>query len=225
MNNENESATVLPDSAAVFASALSLWQVCQKDAARNAKLNLGGCYNGMDEFMRELMRVANQFETWACRHIDFNETHEAWPYLLENKFGEACLTALSPASLKQFADSDCLRIAMRLRLPIKLDGELPVPIDVRSPNPIAASAFREFRIQTIRNLIAESDAVPFTPDDEPFDDKFGNPYFGLYGVDKDGLLEHVADRMTYGDLVRLAEKLAPGVKFPVSPTLLSRLAS
>jgi|CZKV01.1.fsa_nt_gi hypothetical protein len=225
MKNEIESATIVPDPAAVFASALSLWQICQKHAASDAKLNLSECYNGMDQFMRELMRVANQFETWACMHVDFNETSDVWPYLLEDKFGEACLAVLSPDSLAQFDDSDCLRVAMQLRLPIKLDDRLPIPIDVRSPNPTPASAFREFRILTMRNLIEDGDAVPFTADDEPFDDEFGHPYFGLYGVDKDGLLEHVADRKTYSEAARLAEKLAPGVEFPDSPTFVSRLAS
>lgn len=225
MTSNIESATSLPDPAAIFASALSLWEVCQKHAASDAKLNLSESYNGMDQFMRELMRVANQFETWACMHVDFNETNDVWSYFLEDKFGEACLAVLAPDSLAQFDDSDCLRVAMRLRLPIKLDDRLPMPIDVRSSNPTSGSAFREFRIQTMRNLIDDGDAVAFTLDDEPFDDEFGHPYFGLYGVDKDELLEHIADRKTYSEAVRLAEKLAPGVEFPDSPTFVSRLAS
>jgi hypothetical protein len=208
MTTEIESANSSADPAAIFASALSLWQVCQKHAANDAKLNLSESYNGMDQFMRELMRVANQFETWACMHVDFNETNDVWPYLLEDKFGEACLATLAPDSLGQFDDSDCLRVAMRLR----------------SSNPTPDSGFREFRIQTLRSLIEDGDAVPFTADDEPFDDEFGHPYFGLYGVDKDGLLEHIADRKTYSEAVRLAEKLAPGVAFPNSPAFISRPA-
>ncbi len=72
MTTETASATVHPDPAAVFASALSLWHACQKRASEE-KLNLSECYNGMDQFMRELMRVANQIESWACSHIEFNE--------------------------------------------------------------------------------------------------------------------------------------------------------
>ncbi|MDD5261841.1 MAG: hypothetical protein PHD76_08335 [Methylacidiphilales bacterium] len=126
MNHKIESATIHPDPAAIFASALSLWLSCQKQAASDSKLNLSECYNGVDQFMRELMRVANQFETWACIHVDFNEINDVWPYFLEDKFGEGCLAMLSPDSLAQFNDSDCLRVAMRLRLPIKLNDKLPV---------------------------------------------------------------------------------------------------
>jgi hypothetical protein len=175
----------------------------------------------MDQFMRELMRIANQFEAWACLHVDFNATNDVWPYLLEDKFGEACLAVLGPGFLSQFEEPDCLRVAMRLRLPIKLDDKLPIPIDVRSSNPTPGSAFREIRIQTVRNSIDGGDAEPFLPDDEPFDEEFGHPYFGLYGVDKDGLLEHIADRKSYSEAVQLAEKLAPGIEFPDSPTFVS----
>jgi hypothetical protein len=222
MKNKTESANFLPDSAAVFASALSLWQVCQKLAASDAKLNLSGSYNGLDQFMRELMRIANQFEIWACMHVDFNETNDVWPYFLEDKFGEACMADLSPDSLAQFEDSDCLRVAIRLHLPINPNGGLPVPIDLRSPNPISASAFCEFRIQTMRDLIDGGAAVAFTHEDDPFDDEFGEPYFGLYGVGKDGLVEHIADRKKYSEAVFLAEKLAPGVVFPFYSRAASR---
>jgi len=97
MKNKIESTTILPDPAAVFASALSLWQVCQKHAVGDTKLNLSECYNGMDQYMREVMRVASQFETWACLHIDFDELNDMWPYLLEDRFGENCLAVLSRA--------------------------------------------------------------------------------------------------------------------------------
>jgi hypothetical protein len=225
MATEIESANLTADPAAIFASALSLWQACKEHAASDTKLNLSECYNGMDQFMRELMRVANQFETWACAHIDFDAANDVWPYLLEDKFGEACLAVLAPDSLAQFDDSDCLRTAIRLRLPIKLDDELPIPVDVCSSNPSPASAFRDFRILTVRNLIEDGHAVPFTPDDDPFDQEFGKPYFVLYGSEEEGMLEHIAERKTYLEAVRLAEKLAPGVRFPESPTSYSGFAS
>jgi hypothetical protein len=220
MKNKIESATILPDSAAVFASALSLWQVCQKHAADDTKLNLSECYNGMDQFMREVMRVANQFETWSCLHIDFDELNDVWPYLLDDRFGETCLAVLSPSALAQFDDSDCLRVAIRLRLPVILDDELPIPIDLSAPNPISGTGFREFRIQTVRDSVEDGDPMPYTGDDEPFDEEFGRPYFGLYGVGEDGRLEHIADRRTYAEALSLAQKLAPGVAFPNAPTFI-----
>lgn len=65
-----------PDPAAIFACAHSLWDACQKAIAADSKLNLGEAYNGMDQFMRELMRVAAQFENWSCQHLDFSELDE-----------------------------------------------------------------------------------------------------------------------------------------------------
>jgi hypothetical protein len=221
MTTETESATVLPDPAAVFASALSLWQACRKHAADTAKLNPSECYNGMDQFMRELMRVGDQFEAWACSHVDFKELDDVWPYLLEDKFGETCLAVLSPGALARFDDSDCLRVAIRLRLPVILDDKLPVPIDLSAHNPVSGPGFRAFRIQTVRDSVEDGDPTPYTADDEPFDEEFGHPYFGLYGVGEDGKLEHIADRRTYAEALSLAQKLAPGVAFPTVPTFIS----
>src|SRR5881394_2356330 len=90
--------TSLPDAAAQFASALSLWQTWKHDAIAN-NLDLGECYNDIDQLMREVVRVANQFEAWACLHIDFDLLDDVWPYLLEDRFGEACLAVLPPNAL------------------------------------------------------------------------------------------------------------------------------
>ncbi len=150
--------------------------------------------------------------------------NDVWPYLLEDKFGETCLAIFSPGNLAQFDDSDCLRVAMSMRLPVILDDKLPVPIDVTALNPASGSPFRKFRIQTVRDSIEDGDTKPYSVDDEPFDEEFGRPYFGLYGVGDGGKVEHIADRKTYSEAVRLAEKLAPGVAFPNSPTFVSRPA-
>jgi hypothetical protein len=64
---------------------------------------------------------------------------------------------------------------------------------------------------------SNSDMVPFTLADDPFDQAFGPPIFGLYGVGDDGLLEHVADFSTSTDAVGLVRKLAPGIGFPDKP--------
>src|SRR5688572_17077780 len=113
MMNEPKLGTTQPDPAAVFACALSLREACLKSAEANPKLNLSDCYNGMDEFMREMMRVGNLFEEWACAHVVFEEMSEVWPYLMEDKFGDACLESMLPSALTGFDDSDCLRVALR----------------------------------------------------------------------------------------------------------------
>jgi len=213
MNTETPSASEQIDPAAVFACASSLWEASQKSAAQS-RLNLSECYNGMDELMRVCMRIANQFEAWSCQHIEFEKFDSVWPYLLGDEFGEACLDAMSPMCLASFGDADCLRVAMRLHLRIKQDGKLPVPCDVGALNPMANSPFKKFRIQTVRNTNEDNDAVPYTIDDEPFDDEFGELYFGLYGVFEDGTVEHIADRKTYAEALSLIEKLVPGIDFP-----------
>lgn len=217
MSDEPELGTAQLDPAAVFACALSLHQACLKSAGANPQLNLSESYNGMDEFMREVMRVANLFEAWACSHIVFEELNEVWPYFMEEKFGNTCLEVMLPSGLTEFDDPDCLRVALRLRLPIRTDNKLRLPVDVRASNPIAGSEFREFRIQTVRDALNDGDVVPFTTDDDPFDEEFEVPYFALYGVGDDGLLEHVADRTTYAAALSLAQKLAPGVALPREP--------
>lgn len=219
MVKELERVTEVSDPAAVFACALSLWQACQERGAVEPSLNLGESYNGMDQFMREAMRIATEFEAWACRHIDFAELDEVWPYLLQDRFGNACLADLFPTKLAVFDEPDCLRVALHLRLPVRLDDNLPLPILLRAPNPVTGSVFREIQIQTVRDSIEDGDAVPFTSDDDPFDEEFGPPYFGLYGIGEDGRLEHIADRQTYSQMLSLAQKLAPGVAFPTTPTV------
>lgn len=169
----------------------------------------------MDELMRVVMRIANRFETWSCQHIDFDEMDAVWPYLLEDKFGEACLDAMSPINLAAFNDLDCLRVAMRLHLPIIQDGNLLVPCDVIADNPMPNSPFRKFRIQTVRNENEEDGGVvPYTMDDEPVHENFGEPYFGIYGVYEDGIVEHIADRKTYSEALSLIKKLVPEIDLP-----------
>lgn len=208
--------TEQPDSAAVFACALSLWRECMRRSRSGRKVNLSECYNGGDEFMRVIVRAGTRFEEWACVHIEFEALDDCWPYLLEEKFGEACIALKDVTSLDEFCDNDCLAVALRLRLPVKATGTLPIPADVSAGNPITESEFRQFRIQTVRKC-SEGYIVPFTSVDDPFDDRFDSPFFGLYGVCDDGLLEHISDFDTYAAAVGLARKLAPGILFPNTP--------
>jgi hypothetical protein len=217
MNTETNSATFQPDPAAIFACALSLWQAGQK-LAEVEKLNLSECFNGTDQFMREIMRIANQYEAWSCLHINFSELEDVWSYLLQDKFGETCLASIDPIALDSFDESDCLRVALRLQLPIIFDDKLPIPVDVSALNPVTSSPFKKFRIQTVRDSIENEDSSPYVMGDDPFDGDFESPYFSLYGVGEDGLLELIADRSSYSEAVKLARKLAPGIDFPDAPT-------
>ena len=187
-------------------------------AAKQPALNLSECYNGMDECMRQVMRVANEFETWACRHVAFEALADVWRYLLEDRFGGACKSAMTPGEFAEFNEEDCLRVALLLGLPVKYAAGLPVPIDESATNPVTGSCFQAFRIQTVRDSLDDGNTEPFTVGDEPFDENVGTPYFGLHGVGSDGLREHIADRQTYAEAVSLAEKLAPGISFAAVAT-------
>ena len=215
MSDESEQ----PDPAAVFGGALSLWHECKKPSKASERVNLSECYNGGDEFMRVVMRVATRFEEWASLHIAFDEFDDVWPYLLEDKFGAACVSITGAESLDKFDDRDCLRVALHLRLPVRLSDGLPVPVDVTAANPIPNSPFWAFRIQTVRELAEDDFCEAFTLADDPFDDNFDPPHFALYGVGSDGLLEHIADRQTYAEALSLAQKITPGVQFPSAPIL------
>lgn len=166
--------------------------------------------------MRVIMRIGARFEEWACSHIHFDELENCWPYLLDERFGEACIALKDVSSLDGFCDDDCLEVALRLRLPVKAVGTLPVPVDVSAGNPVSESEFRQFRIQTLRQC-ADGNIEPFTSFDDPFDEKYGSPFFAFYGVCNDGMLDHIADLKTYFDAVSLVRKLAPGIQFPDVP--------
>lgn len=217
------SESVSPDPAAILGAAVSLYLEAKRRAAISPGVNLSECYHGGDEFMRQVMRIATEFERWSCEHVFFEELDDVWPYLLEDRFGEACVSVLGgPQTLVDFDTRNCLRVAHRLRLPIRTDSGLPVAIDVTTENPAEGSSFRRFRIQTVRNSFADDFVEAFTTDDDPFDEGLGAPYFSLYGVGDDDLLEHIADRATYATAVELACKLTPGIAFKTQPFYRSR---
>lgn len=203
-----------PDPAAIFACALSLRDACMAPPRRGSQLNLSDCYSGLDGFFRESMRVAELFECWACEHVHFDDLMEVWPYLLEDKFGEACLSAIGADELEHFDETDCLRVGLRLRLPIKLDGKLPLPFGVTVSHPSNEAGFVSLRIQTVRDSVDGTFTEPFTFCDDPFDEELGKPYFALYGSCEGGELEHIADRDTYAEIEALARNLVPGNSFP-----------
>jgi hypothetical protein len=207
------------DPAAILGAALSLKTACE-DMARKERVNLSECYNGGDEFMRQVMRVATLFETWCCEHVDYSQFSDVWPYLLEDKFGDACLEVMLFAGLAEFDHRACLRVAAQLRLPVKVVAGLSVPVDLRADNPNGASPFRSFQIRTVRLHNEDNFISQYTPDDDSDDEKFGVIFFGLYGLDEHGIAEHIADRDSYANALSLAVKLAPGILFPSVPTLI-----
>lgn len=202
------------DPSAIFAISNSLWAACESHARREPRTNLSECYNGMDQLMCEMMRIAECFERWACEHIAFDYTDDVWPYLLQDQFGEACIAALSLDSLAHFDEQDCLRVAMLLKLPIKNDGILPLPVCVSAANPVAGSAFTELRIQTFRPHLEDEEELVYVDGDDPFDAEFGDMFYSLIGVESDGRVETIADFQSYRAAVELASKLAPGICFP-----------
>jgi hypothetical protein len=169
--------------------------------------------------MRESMLIANQFEAWSCLHINFKELEDVWSYLLQDKFGDTCLAAIPLTELASFDESDCLRVALGMKLPVIFDDQLSIPVDITALNPVAGSPFKRYRIQTVRDAIEIEDSSPYVMGDDPFDSDFESPYFSLYGVSEGGLLEFIADRSSYSEAVKLARKLAPGIDFPDTLTL------
>jgi hypothetical protein len=201
------------DPAPVFGCALSLWKEFKKPSSDAGNVNVSECYNGGDEFMRVIMRVGICFEKWASQHIAFDHLDDVWPYLMETDFGATCLRVHGAMSLAKFNTDVCLRVALALRLPIRLDTSLPVPVEVIVPNPTIGSEFRALGIVTMRESSDGEDHDPLTVDDDPFDPEFEPPFFSLFGVDEGGGREHIADRETYAEAVNLACKLAPNIEF------------
>lgn len=201
------------DPAAVLGAAVSLWHACQQPRGDFGRIDLSESYGGVDQWMREVMRIAGLFESWATQHVCFEKLAECWPYFLEGRFGGACVELVGAGGLASFDERDCLRVALRLRLPVVCSDALIVPLCVEAENPIAGSVFRRLRIQTVRCAAGGDFVGPMTMDDDPFAEEFGPPFFALYGVEVDGRLEHIADRRSYAEARELALKLAPGIAF------------
>lgn len=219
--NDNASYSAADD-AAIFAIASSLWTQLHELEAKDRSLNLSDHFNGVVQLMREVMRVGRQFEEWSCQHIDFDELTDVWPYLLQDRFAKTCFDLLRWEVLTQFDEDDCLRTALALQLPVRADVGLSVPVDVKAVLPKSDSSFVAFRIQTVRRDLEHGDICAYVMGDEPDDSNFSEPWFALYGMDDDGLCDHIADRKTYSALVALAHRLCPGIAFPERVTMRTR---
>lgn len=115
------------DPAAIFAIATALYKSANN---RNDFCNreITKAYSGMDGFMREAMRVALIFETWACSHVDFDETTDVWPYMLEERFSEACQSVVDIRYLGSFNENHCADVAVMLDLPLLAPTKRRLPV-------------------------------------------------------------------------------------------------
>jgi hypothetical protein len=206
-------ASQKPDPAAVFGAALSLWHEYTKPSSSIERRNPENQQVSDDCLLSVIMSIATQFCAWAHEYAQLDNPNTLWPVFLKGQFGRACRGAIGSKDLSKFDERDCLRIALRLQIPLILRDGVPIPIDVTAANPNSDSPFRAFRIQTVRESLGEDTYEPFTWEDEPFDKNFKPPLFALYGVDAAYLLEHIADRQTYSEALSLAQKLAPGLQF------------
>jgi hypothetical protein len=90
-NPENQHELHQPDPAAVAAMVLSINREAEEAVKENPKLSFSEAYHGADGFLREAMRVAQEFEQWACKNVDFDATEETWVYKMEDDFGKAAV--------------------------------------------------------------------------------------------------------------------------------------
>jgi hypothetical protein len=215
MANEPDDSTATAsngDPAAIFGAALSLWQECHARAQSEDHVSLSDCFAGIDGLMREVMRIGTLFEKWACRHVNFDELGEVWPYHLEDSFGAACLSVRPVQALMGFAEVDCLSVALELRLPLKLDPEWVPAVDLIANNTTTAAHFRHYRVQSVRLNRVTDEITPLLAEDDANDLDYAQAFYSLYGVDSEGLLEHIADRDSLAGIIDLVNKLFPGIE-------------
>lgn len=211
---------VVADPAAVLGCALSLYKAGHERAER-LEYSLSDLYNGGDQFMREVMRVATAFEDWACEHIQFDKLYDVWPYTLEDKFGPAVLTVLGGNKgggyIGEFVDCHCLLTAVELGLPIKAYGVVRVPLTLRADNP-AGGEFTAYEISRLCCDGDEENIVSFNEGHLYSDpNNLSGHCFGVYGINGKGQAEHIADRADYAGALELVRKMAPGIVMPDEP--------
>ncbi len=113
---QRERWEVRVDPAAVLGIALAL--------QRGAKPgdDVSATYDGADEFMRQCLRVGNEFEAWASCHVNFEAMSDVWPYFLEDNFVEAMTKhGKTVLQLTGLGMSDWPGIATHLRLSLYED--------------------------------------------------------------------------------------------------------
>jgi hypothetical protein len=214
MNSSQESV----DPAAVFACAVSLREACEAMADKE-QANLSALFNGIDEFWRVMMRIGTLFEAWAYENVAFEAMTDVWPYLLMDRFGEACLASVPLEAMADLGSDALPVVAMAMEVPLIYREGCNLPLDLEAPNPVAGSFFVRWRIQTVRGRREEAEMEPMWYGEDPHDPEYEPPVVALYGVDATGTLEHVRDSVSYAEARSLVMKLAPGVVFPEVPVI------
>lgn len=112
-----------PDPAAIFGATLSLWNAFKKYYEINPTPDISDDFSGTDCAMRTVLQIGERFEQWACQNVDFTRVDDVWPYLLEDKLGDAALASFKqPTKIPRLlSDNDCLKLARALGLPLKID--------------------------------------------------------------------------------------------------------
>jgi len=204
--------SIQSDPAAIFSIAQSLWLEVE-DQSASAREKISDTFSGMDGFLREAMGIAQRFEEWACENIAFDHVTEVWPYLLLDRFGEEYLRIFELDQMPKLNEPAFLRIAHGLRLPIFVNNNPRVSVQITIQNPIKESFYEAFQIQTVRVQLNRNNVEWMSPDADPYDVAYGDPFVGLYGV-FDREAEHIADRCDFDAAFGMLKKLAPGVTIP-----------
>ena len=204
------------DPAAIFAASKSLWETCH-EAASSSETNLSELFNGVDELMRECLRIATTFEEWACSHVCFEEITEVWPYFLEEQFGSVCLEHIPLEHLASFRRDDSFSVSLKLKIPLLHTKVMVLPLNIEVQNPNLDSEFKAIKIQTVHRLIESNSIEPFTKSKINELEHSNNPFYAIYGRDSKNLLIHISDQLCYENAHKLCQKLFPGINFPKTP--------
>jgi hypothetical protein len=105
-----------PDQAAVLALAMSLYTAGVALNKIGEPGRVGNVYSGFDQYMRECMRLATEFETWCCEHVDFDNYTSMWVYDLDN-FADTLTDLFTPAillKLEEVKEAEFSQIANRM---------------------------------------------------------------------------------------------------------------
>lgn len=111
----------IPDPACYYAAIISIDRQTRRLIRK--KLIPGNTSDPYDSghvgYMIEAADLAQRFNTWADRWIDFDRLGECWPYYLEDHFGSALWTIrLGLGHIKQVTDDEFKLIAQQMSAPL-----------------------------------------------------------------------------------------------------------
>lgn len=192
---------------------MSIWEACHALEKGSRAWSISDHFHGADCLMRHAMNIATEFENWACVHVCFESSTEVWPYFLHENFGSVLLEIVTVGGLMDFDTHDCLRVALRLGCHIYYSDALPLPLCLEVLNPSLGERFEKVRIEVVHLSLDGRSYSPITADHIIASPRPLLPIYGIYGVDSNGLLEHMADRSTYVQARSLVLRLFPSLGF------------